>query len=245
MSPNISRPEKMQQRKLHVLRTAQSLAREHGYLTLNVAEVAKESEVSIGTLYSHFQNKEGLVAALAVHSLKGRVATFEAVRKNDKLNLDEQLLLIVFADFLFSLDHPELLAAEQLGSSTAILREMPGGLFQWISKNELNKISPVQLIAEHAISKGLFTPWKNQKKHATAIDRGIWTLVAGSSYIWNVMELNRNGNDEPRIPDWLKKNVTALFVGYGWKSKQPEKDIERLARLSLKSFRMLATDCKV
>lgn len=244
MSPNISKPEKKEQRKLHLLQTAQSLAREQGYLTLNVAEVAKKAKVSIGTLYSHFQNKEGLVASLAVHSLKGRVATFDAVRQILKLKPDEQLVAMVFADFLFSVDHPELLAAEQLGSSTAILREMPGGLFQWVSQKELSA-NPVELTAQLAIEQNLFVASRNPKKQASTINYGIWTLVAGSSYIWNVIEITTQNNGSVTIPDWLKHNVSAFFVGCGWKSNQPKKDIDRLAKQSLKYCRMLAPECRI
>ena len=246
MSPNISKPEKKQQRALQILRIAQRLAREQGYLTLNVAEVAKQAGISIGTLYSHFQNKEGLVAALAVHSLNGRVATFDAIRALKEFRPDEQLIIIVFADFLFSLDHPELFAAEQLGASTAILKEMPGGLFHWIAGKDRLRISPVQVTAEEAIQAGLISAWKNTKKQAVAIDRGIWMLVAGGSYTHNVLTLNESRQNEDFVfPIWLKQNISALLKGFGWSSKQPDKDVERLARFSLKSCRHLAEDCKI
>jgi len=235
--------DKKQLREQRILHAAQKVSRQSGFLTLNVADVARQADVSVGTLYSHFQSKEGLVAALAVHALRGRVATFEAITGCEQLELAEQLVVIVFADFLFSVDYPELFAAEQLGSSTAVLTAVPGGLFRWIPAGEL-KGSRVEQTAKAAIDTGEFSPWKDRSKQAHAIDIGVWTLMAGSSYIWNVIEVAKSeGTAVVRIPKWLKHNTRALLTGYGWNSSQPEEDIERLAKYSIKKGRFLAPAC--
>ena len=235
--------EKKRRREERILRSAQWLARERGYLTLKVSDVAELAEVSVGTLYAHFQSKEGLVAALAIHSLRGRVATFTAIAENEGQSWGEKLIAIIFSDFLFSVDHPELFAAEQLGASTAVLQAMPGGLFQWLPKGELTE-SRVEQIARAAIDAGEFESWKSPSEQAIAIDRGVWTLMSGSSYIWNVMEAPQQEEcDSPHVPAWLKKNTCALLRGYGWNSKHPEKDVNRLAAHSLKNGRFLAPAC--
>jgi AcrR family transcriptional regulator len=240
--PKVEAAEKHRLREERILRSAQEIALECGYLTLKVADVAKLAEVSVGTLYVHFKSKEGLVAGLAIHALRGRVQTFGVIAESERLNWAEKIVVIVFADFLFSVDHPELFAAEQLGASTAVLKEMPGGVFQWMPRGEL-KDSRVETVARAAIDAGDFKPWTNRAKQATAIDRGVWTLMAGSSYIWNVTKAYQSDTFSARIPDWLRHNTHALLQGYGWKSKQPEKDIERLAKYTLKKGRFLAPAC--
>ena len=242
--PKIQPAEKTRLREERILRSAQELAREQGYLTLKVANVAKSAEVSVGTLYVHFQSKEGLVAALAIHALRGRVQTFAVIAESERLTWAEKIVVIVFADFLFSVDHPELFAAEQLGASTAVLKTMPGGVFQWLPKGELSE-SRVEKVARAAIDAGDFKPWANRAKQATAIDRGVWTLMSGSSYIWNVTEASQSDAPPVRIPDWLRNNTCALLRDYGWKSKQPDKDVERLAKYALRKCRFLATACRL
>ena len=242
-STKLGRDEKKRLREERILRSAQEIAREHGYLTLNVSDVAKLADVSVGTLYAHFQSKEGLVAALAVHSLRGRVETFGEIAEREELGWAERLVVIIFADFLFSVDHPELFAAEQLGASTAVLKAMPGGLFRWVPRAELRE-SRVEQVARAPIDVGEFKPWASPSKQAAAIDHGVWTLTSGSSYIWNVTEAARQAEDvSARIPDWLKRNTCALLRGFCWKSKQPEKDIQRLAKYSLREGRFLASSC--
>jgi hypothetical protein len=122
-----------------------------------------------------------------------------------------------------------------------VLKSMPGGLFQWIPRGDFQE-NPVAKVARPAIDAGAFEPWTNRAKQAKAIDRGVWTLMSGSSYIWNVTGAGEHSNRRlSRLPDWLKSNTCALFKGYGWRSKQPEMDIERLAKYSIKQGRLLAT----
>ena len=239
----LSQHEKQQLRADKILHAAQSLARENGFLTLNVADVARQAEVSVGTLYVHFQNKEGLIAALAIRALDGRLDTFTDIYERKDILPAEKLITIIFADFLFSVDHPELFAAEQLASSTAVLKTIPGGLFQWIPTSKLTDI-PVLKVALNAINSEAFTPWPEIEAQATAIDRGVWTLMAGSSHIWNVtVAAQSNTAAEASIPTWLKHNARALLLGYGWQEDHPDQQIERLANYALQEARFLSPIC--
>jgi AcrR family transcriptional regulator len=239
----LSRDQKHQQRAAKILHAAQALARENGFLTLNVADVARLAGVSVGTLYVHFQSKEGLIAALAVRALDGRFETFTNISHRENLLPAEKLVTIIFADFLFSVDHPELFAAEQLASSTAVLKTVPGGLFQWLPPNKIAD-NPVVKVARGVIEADEFTPWPNTEEQAAAIDRGVWTLMAGSSHIWNVTVTARSQTEvDANIPTWLKHNACALLVGYGWKAEQPSQHIQRLADYALQAGRHLSPEC--
>jgi len=54
-------------KRLAILRAASQLFIDHGYEAVSMDTIAKEAEVSKRTVYSHFENKENLFAALVRH----------------------------------------------------------------------------------------------------------------------------------------------------------------------------------
>ncbi|WP_163030360.1 TetR/AcrR family transcriptional regulator, partial [Pseudomonas viridiflava] len=56
--------------KKHILRCALTLFNEHGVEATTIDTIRAESEMSVGAIYHHFENKEGLVAALYMAALE-------------------------------------------------------------------------------------------------------------------------------------------------------------------------------
>lgn len=117
--PN-SRQARTRKREQHILEAARALVADEGFLALKMTDVAQAATVSVGTLYTHFESKEDLIMALATETWRGRLAGFEAIFAVETLSRAERLVAAVFVDFLFSVDHPELFAAEQLAATPSV-----------------------------------------------------------------------------------------------------------------------------
>jgi AcrR family transcriptional regulator len=62
-----------------VLRTALHLFTEYGYFNTSVHDIAREAKVSIGSIYHHFKDKEGIAKALYEQLVTRMGAAFDAI----------------------------------------------------------------------------------------------------------------------------------------------------------------------
>ncbi len=234
-----SKRQKAQQRERLILKTSRILFAREGFLGMKMGDLAKKAGLAVGTVYSHFECKEDLVLALATESWKGRLQGFEFMLEREVLNPSESLVAAVFTDFLFSVDHPELLGAEQLSSTPSFFRSASDRRI-----DELNRVHKkiMNLIAQTALRSIVlreFEPWEDLQGQAEAIDRAIWTLMSGSSYIYQTEALMEPGlSRDSEIPEWMKTNCRALFTGLGWQPFNPAADVERLADFALQHRRV-------
>lgn len=102
---------KPQQRRNRVTRdviidAAESLFIEKGYHGTRVSEVARLADVSIGSIYVHFENKEGLYAALMERALSIESRYFGAIFEDESITDLEKILRLGEAYLQFFRDHP-------------------------------------------------------------------------------------------------------------------------------------------
>ncbi|QTD40575.1 TetR/AcrR family transcriptional regulator [Sporosarcina sp. Te-1] len=87
----------MNERKLHVLLTAQRLFVEKGFNSTSVQDIIEEAHISKGTFYNYFTSKnECLMAILEFAYEESRIRRRELLigqRKDDKMILAEQILI--------------------------------------------------------------------------------------------------------------------------------------------------------
>lgn len=62
-----------------VLRTALRLFTDHGYFNTSVHDIAQAAKVSIGSIYHHFKDKEGIAKALFEHLVSRMGTAFDAI----------------------------------------------------------------------------------------------------------------------------------------------------------------------
>ncbi len=227
--PN-ARQVRTREREQHILEAARALITDEGFLALKMTDVAKAATVSVGTLYTHFESKEDLIMALATETWRGRLAGFEAIFGVETLSQAERLVAAVFVDFLFSVDHPELFAAEQLAATPSVWEGASERRTQDMRSLHREIMSLIAQIARQAIDQGEFAPWQDPEQQAHAIDRSIWTLMIGSSSVWYATSiLEESGDRSVEIPETLQSHCRVLFSGYGWLSPDAEEDVRRLA----------------
>ena len=78
------------QRRENILEAARGLFQERGFLNVTISDIAEVTELSIGTLYLYFKNKEDLYAGLAcLGSQKVDTLLDEALHRKKKLTHKE------------------------------------------------------------------------------------------------------------------------------------------------------------
>ena len=78
---------------------------EHGFHGTTVEEIAEAADVSVGSIYVHFQSKEGLYLALIERALEVEERYMEEAFR-PTLSLGQQLFAAGWAYLRFYLDHP-------------------------------------------------------------------------------------------------------------------------------------------
>lgn len=80
-----------EQRRIDILDAARTRISEHGYLALNMRDLAAGAGVSPATLYSYFATKEELFATLYAEAIRSHTETFRPVAEAG-LTLEELLV---------------------------------------------------------------------------------------------------------------------------------------------------------
>lgn len=89
-----------------IIVAAEQLFLENGYAATRVSEVARLAGVSIGSIYVHYSNKEGLYAALVERALDIEARYLDAVLESDALADLEKVISIGEAYLQFFRDYP-------------------------------------------------------------------------------------------------------------------------------------------
>jgi AcrR family transcriptional regulator len=228
--------EDTSKRHIRILKKTLKLAISKGFLSLKISDLAKASDISIGTFYSHFANKEDLILSLAKIAWEGRLEVFTALFSDDKLEADSKYIGGAFCDYLFSLDHPALFESEQLAGTSAVWNAGSSGIKSEIIILHQKIKDQVSAGALNAIQAGKFLSKNDSKNQAGLMDTGVWSLMMGSSYVTYAEKIMGESNKQQKaIPDFLKENLKALCIGYGWVSKKPGGDINKIANHCLKN----------
>lgn len=89
-----------------IMAAAEQLFLDHGYHATHVSEVARIAEVSIGSIYVHYESKEGLFSALVERALDTEARYLDAVLESDVLPDFEKVVALGEAYLQFWRDHP-------------------------------------------------------------------------------------------------------------------------------------------
>jgi len=98
------RQREKEQRREHILDTARRLLFEKGVVATSMNQIARNAELSVGTLYLYFKNKENLFAALQE---EGLTLLFDKIHGESRAGSTplEKLERVAFAYMDFSEEH--------------------------------------------------------------------------------------------------------------------------------------------
>ncbi len=106
-----------EKRREAILSAARRLFLDRGFDAVSVAEIVRESGGSLSTLYDLFDNKEGILAAVAIDNHTTRLATIQQLADVDGASPRETLGLLVRG-----LQH-EMFAPESIGIIRILMAE--------------------------------------------------------------------------------------------------------------------------
>lgn len=89
-----------------IIDAAEGLFLENGFHATRVSEVARLADVSIGSIYVHYESKEGLYSALVERALATEARYLDAVLESAEIPALEKVISLGEAYLQFYRDHP-------------------------------------------------------------------------------------------------------------------------------------------
>ncbi|MCD4743854.1 MAG: TetR/AcrR family transcriptional regulator [Desulfobacteraceae bacterium] len=186
-------------RRLQILEAAKEVFSSKGYNAATMEEIADAAELSPGTLYIYFKNKEELHTFLSIDMLKHIAEDIEAVAQNDELpgmkldNLRDVFIAVYEQDpmILISLFH--LQAGETL-------KNLSEEVLETLTFTSGKALSAITSIINEGIKKGDF-----MDHHPVALADVLWSLFSGV-VLW--VDSKRLLNNQK---DFVKSTLTTAF----------------------------------
>ena len=224
----------LEDRERTILRCAQEILATRNDLHIRIADVARRSDISVGTFYTHFQSKEDLILGLVAEAASMRRQQFEDSFQDPQLHDMGRIIVGMLRNFLFGYRNPGLHAAEELASTRAIWDGATEARAKTV-REELEKLSfTFRGQVMKAIESGHLKPWDNPSEQASRVDKAAWFLMAGCNQVYR-SQLNREPlNIESRtLPAPILASLQAILLGFGWVCDQPEREVEHFAQIAL------------
>ena len=227
----MSRREKRERREKQIISTTISLLSDKGFLDVKMSDVAKQTNISMGTIYSHFEGKEDLLVACAC-----------ALHLDDRILLDsifqlpvpaiEKIIAAAQTSWLITQSHPDLIEITNLSLMPSVWRRATP-----YRVNELNALHIelagifLEMVLE-AIRQDLsgYEALNQQElgKLANYLSHGMWGLCVGLS------STAQSGYASTLCPDneadsyhHFSINYINFLKGYGWQEVDPDAVFKR------------------
>lgn len=137
-----------------VLRVALHLFAERGYFSTSIHDISNGASVSIGFIYHHFKNKEGVARALYLHLLEQMNAQINVIENNNRTSRERcrEIIRMLFEvteaepelmRFIIYAQHKEYLPDEKSICSTTPFTRMREIIYEGVKNGEVRAIDPV------------------------------------------------------------------------------------------------------
>ena len=137
-----------------VLRTALHLFTEHGYFNTSVHDIARTAKVSIGSIYHHFKDKEGIAKALFEQLVTRMGAAFDTIEGAHKTAHDrcravvESLFKIAEEEpavmaYMLHAQHQEFMPGEMPVCSSRPFTQMRAMVRAGMETGEVRRMDPL------------------------------------------------------------------------------------------------------
>jgi AcrR family transcriptional regulator len=190
-----------ERRRQQIIVAAKRVFSDKGYNRTTIEDIAHEAELSPGTLYLYFKNKEELFASLSLRILQYLLIRLKEVtidtKKGNKYKLDplKKVLFDVYAfdpDALINLFHLQ---------SSETLKNLSDPLLEELNALTQKAISALTAIFESGIKNGAF----QQTQSPIVLADILWSLFSGV-ILW---EMSKKTIDEKK--DFLEQTLSTAF----------------------------------
>ncbi len=189
-----------ERRRQQIIVAAKRVFSDKGFNRTTMEDIAKEAELSPGTLYLYFKNKDDLYASLSLRILQYLLIRLEHVTDNKDLNPEQKVAALaeVMID-VYEFDPLVIINMFHLQSSET-LRNLSEELLAEIKLLSRKSLGGIASIFEEGINAGVFI-----QAHPIALADIFWSLFAGV-VLW---ESSKNIIDQRK--NYLKDTLRTAF----------------------------------
>lgn len=189
-----------ERRRQQIMVAAKRVFTDKGFSKATMEDIAKEAELSPGTLYLYFKNKDELYASLSLRILQYLMIRLEHVSAEPMSDAAQRLTALKEAMYdVYEFDPLILINMFHMQSSET-LKNLSPDLLQQIETLSRNSLKVIANIFEEGIRKNVFVD-----RHPTAVADIIWALFSGI-VLWETSKKIINGEK-----DFLKETFDTAF----------------------------------
>jgi len=189
-----------ERRRQQIIVAAKRVFSERGFSKTTMEDIAREAELSPGTLYLYFKNKDELYASLSLRILQYMNIRLEDVKKEKDSNPEQKIASIKEALYdVYQFDPAILINMFHLQSSET-LKNLSSPLLDNISELSRNSLQILADIFENSSDRNTVLT-----RQPTAVADIVWSLFTGV-VLWE--ESKRMIDDDK---DYLKHTLDIAF----------------------------------
>jgi len=189
-----------ERRRQQIIVAAKRIFKEKGFGRATMEDIAKEAELSPGTLYLYFKNKEDLYASLSLRILQYLVIRIEHVDRDTRGDALAKLDELIEAMYdVYDFDPTMIINLFHLQSSET-LKNLSPPLMNEINALSKKAIASIAIIFKEGIEKGVII-----NRHPVALADIFWSLFSGV-ILWETSKKVIDGSK-----DYLKETLGASF----------------------------------
>jgi AcrR family transcriptional regulator len=189
-----------ERRRQQIMVAAKRVFSEKGFNRATMEDIAQEAELSPGTLYLYFKNKEELYASLSLRILQYLLMRIEHVNAIKGASSDEKLRALMDAMYdVYEFDPLIIINMFHLQSSDT-LKNLTPQLLDEIKELTGKSMGSIVQIFKDGVAKGLFID-----RHPVALADTFWSLFSGVILWMTSKKLVNEGKDH------LKDTLTLAF----------------------------------
>ena len=163
-----------ERRRQQIIIAAKRIFSAKGFNKATMEDIAKEAEISPGTIYIYFKNKDELYASLSIRILQHLNIRLEHVKNQNDVNVEQRISTLKDALYdIYNFDPLILINLFHLQSSES-LKNLSFGLLSEIKRLSQDSLKIMADIFSEGISNGVFI-----KTNPNALADIFWALFSG------------------------------------------------------------------
>jgi len=215
-----TKQEKLKQREDKIIEISSEMIAEEGFFNLRMSDLAKKSEISVGTLYVHFESKEDLLIGIAIDAIRKRYELFKYVQ--DKYSDPvARLSAILICDHILNEKIGEISEIERLAQFPSVWKRASYRRMEEMKILCQNIGDFVREIIETALETGELSASNDHAESiATCINASAWGVCVGMHHVFNSYCIkSQEILKENDIRHAYVEAIHALLSGFGYEKK--------------------------
>lgn len=233
----MDRKEKRALREREIVEHAIQLFSERGFLGVRMSDIAKQTQYSMGTIYSHFESKEDLLIACAHALVLDHQLLFSRVRQLG-IPAIEQIITLAQGVWVVAAKFPDLIEIKNLSLMRSVWKRATEQRVSHYDHLHEDLALRIREMAIEAIAES-FSGYdemegKALEELADTLTHGLWGLSIGMSSITQsgYAESHCEEHSDEELEQFFSINYKNFLKGYGWHCEEVEAVMERCSHRS-------------